>query len=99
GLGLSQSGDAAARRVAVGVGLGRHFRKLVDDMFWRGPVGIAHAKIDDVLTAGASRGLHRIDLGEYVRRQPADAVKFFGHADAMREKAAPPQWADLAGPH
>ena len=68
-LRLAQAGDAAARRIAVGVGLGRDFGELVDDMLGRRAVGIAHAEVDDVLAARARRGLHRIDFGEDVGRQ------------------------------
>jgi len=56
--------------------------------------GIHHVcyEVDDILAARPRRRLHRIDLGEDIGRQPADAVEFFGHSPPMRTKALPPQW-------
>ena len=82
-LGLAQAGDAAAGRIAVGVGLGRDLGQLVDDVLRRRAVGIAHAEVDDVLAARPRRGLHRVDLGEDVGRQAPDAVEFVGHRGVM----------------
>ena len=49
-------------------GLGGNFGKLVDDVLRRGAVRIAHAEVDDVLTARSCRGLHRIHFSEDVGR-------------------------------
>ena len=78
-LGLAQAGNALGRRIAVGRGLGRDFGELVDDVLRRRAVGIAHAEVDDVLAAGARRRLHRVDLGEDIGRQAADAVELVVH--------------------
>ena len=64
--------------------LGRDLGQLVDDMLGRGAVGIAHAEVDDVLAPRPCRRLHRIDFGEDIGRQAADAVEFVGHASAWR---------------
>ncbi len=81
GLRLAQPRDAARRRIAVGVGLGRDLGELGDDVRRRRAVGVAHAEVDDVLAARACRRLHRVDFGEDVRRQAADTVEFVGHGD------------------
>jgi hypothetical protein len=47
-------------------------------------VGIAHAEVDDVLAAGARRRFHRIDLGEHIGRQPANAVEVTVHDLSLR---------------
>ena len=65
------------------VGLGRHFGKLVDDMFGRGAVGIAHAEVDNVLAPCPCGGLHRIHFGEDVGRKALDSVEFVGHGTSM----------------
>ena len=41
--------------------------------------GFAHAEIDDILGSRACAGLRRIDLGEDIGRQAADAVEVLGH--------------------
>ena len=50
--GHAQAGDAAGRRVAVVLGILRGFDQLGDDVLRGRQVGIAHAEVDDVLTAG-----------------------------------------------
>jgi hypothetical protein len=71
----------------VRVGLGRDLAQFVDDMGRRRAVRIAHAEVDDVLAARAGRGLHRIDLREHVRRQPANAVEVVVHWPSLRGAA------------
>ena len=58
-------------RLAVAHGLD----ELVDDVLGRGAVGVAHAEIDDVAAGRPGRGLHLVDLGEDVGRQPPDPVE------------------------
>ena len=72
----------------MGGGLGGDLGQLGDDMRRRRAVGIAHAEIDDVLAARAGRRLHRVDLGEDVGRQAADAVEFVVHAGVVAENGA-----------
>jgi len=89
-LGLPEAGNAAARRIAMGVRLSRDLGKLFDHVFRRRSVGIAHAKIDDVLAASARRGLHRVDFGEDVGRQALDSVEFVAvHAGPLTDVSAP----------
>ena len=67
----------------MGVGLGGDFGKLFDDMRrWR-QIGVAHAEIDDVVTAGARRGPHRVDFGDDIGRQAADAVEIVVHRSGL----------------
>ncbi len=61
-------------------GLGRDLGQLGDDMWWRRAVRIAHAKVDNILTAGTGSGLHRIHFGEDIGRQALDTVEVVGHA-------------------
>ena len=55
----------------------RRFDHFVDDMPGRGLVGIAHAKIDDVLSRGSGLCLQLIDDIEYIGWQTTDSVKLF----------------------
>ncbi len=77
GLGAAQPGNSLGRRIAVGARLADGLLQLLDHVRRRRQVGIAHAEIDDVGAAVARRRLGAIDLLEHVRRQAADAVKFF----------------------
>ena len=77
GLRAAQTRYALGRRIAVGARLADGFLELLDDMRGRRQVGIAHAEIDDIGAGVARRRLGPVDLLEHVRRQPADAVKFF----------------------
>ena len=52
--------------------------QLGDDVRRRRAVGIAHAEVDDVLAGAARLRLGRVDLGEHVGRQAADAVELTG---------------------
>ena len=54
----------------------RGFDHLVDDVLWRGTVGIAHAEVDNVLAAPASRGLELACDVEDVGGKAADTRKF-----------------------
>ena len=86
GLRLAQAGDSARCGVAVGPRLAERFLEFFDDVERRRQIGIAHAEIDDV-GAGIARGrLGAVDLLEHVRRQTADAVKFF-HGTSLRQPA------------
>jgi hypothetical protein len=78
-LSLAQSGNAPRGRIAMSGRLCSDFGKLGDDVGRRRAVGVAHAKIDDVLAPAARGGLHRIDLREDIGRQAADAVEVVGH--------------------
>jgi hypothetical protein len=60
----------------VGGRLRSDFAQLVDNVLGRGAIGVAHAEVDDVLAARALRRLHRVDFGEDVGREAADAVEF-----------------------
>jgi hypothetical protein len=85
-LRLAQAGNAARGGVTIGPRLTQRFLQFFDDMGRRRQVRIAHAEIDDV-SAGISRGrLGPVDLLEHVRRQTADAVKFF-HGTLLRQPA------------
>mmetsp|Transcript_2839 Transcript_2839/g.7339 ORF Transcript_2839/g.7339 Transcript_2839/m.7339 type:complete len:399 (+) Transcript_2839:976-2172(+) len=53
----AQPRDALAGRVAVGIGPLRDLVELGDDVRWRGPIGVAHAHVDDVFAAPAGREL------------------------------------------
>ena len=75
-LGLAQARNAARRRVAVGARVGRGLCKLGHDVRRGRQVGIAHAKVDDVLASGAGAGLHGVHFREHVGRQALQAVKF-----------------------
>ena len=61
------------------IGLLRDFDKLGDHMRRRRQIGIAHAKVNNILAPRPRRRAHRIDFGDDIRRQAFDAVKFFGH--------------------
>ena len=56
--GLAQARDALGHGVAMRDRLLRRFNHLVDDVFGRGAVGIAHAEVDDVFAAAAGGDLH-----------------------------------------
>ena len=84
GLGATQAGNAARRRIAVGVGLARHFAQLVDHVRRRRQIGIAHAQVDDVLAGRAGGGAHGVGLRDHIRRQAFHAVEFFGHVELRR---------------
>jgi hypothetical protein len=79
----AQAGDAFAGGIAVGARVLHGFDQLGDDMRRGGAVRIAHAQVDDVLALGAGAGLGRVDLGEDVGWQAADAVEFVGHGDFL----------------
>src|SRR3546814_12427765 len=51
----------------------------------RRPGGGAHAEVDNILPPRPRRSLHRVHLGENIRRQAADAVEIVGHAAACRD--------------
>ena len=79
GLRPAQAGDALGLGIAVGVGLRSHFDQLVDDVLRRRKIGVAHAEIDHILTLAPRRRAHRVDLGDDIGRQKAQAVEFIGH--------------------
>src|SRR3546814_11556143 len=45
----------------------------------RRQVGIAHAKVDDVLAPRSRRCPHRVHFGDDIRWQASNTVKFLGH--------------------
>jgi hypothetical protein len=49
--------------------------QLIDDMFRRRLVGVAHAEINNVLATGARLGLQVVDNVEDVGRQTFDALE------------------------
>jgi hypothetical protein len=71
GDGAAQARDALAGRVAMGVGPQRDLVELGDDVGRRGPVGVAHAHVDDVLATPAGREL---ELGRDVEDVGREAV-------------------------
>ena len=79
GLRLAQARDTFGRGIAVCIGLLRHFAQFLDHMGRRWQIGIAHAKVDNVLTRRTGGRAHRIDFGDDIRRQTLNAVEFFGH--------------------
>ena len=56
--------------------------QLGDDVRRRGAVGITHAEVDDVLAGDPGLRLRRVDLGEHVGGQAADAVELTGRIGA-----------------
>ncbi len=78
-LGPAQARNALGSRIAIGARLADRLNQLVDDVLGRWQVGIAHAQIDDVGSAGARLAFQAVDLGEYVRRQALDAVEVLDH--------------------
>jgi hypothetical protein len=68
-------------RIAVRRGLQRRFDQLVDDVFGRGPVGVAHAEVDNVFSAAAGGDLHLSSDVKDVRRQALNAAELF-HDDS-----------------
>ena len=62
-------------------GLERRFHQLVDDVFGRGPVGVAHAEVDDVFTAATRGDLHLSCDVEDVRREALYTAELF-HDDS-----------------
>ena len=75
GDGDAEPPDAAGGRVAVIARVLRGLDQLVDDVPGRGPVGVAHAEIDDVLAAGARLDLEIRHRGQDVGREPLDPVE------------------------
>ena len=63
----------------MGVTAARGFHHLVHDMARRGLVGIAHAKIDDVLASRARLLLQLSNDVEDIGRKTLDALKLFIH--------------------
>ena len=77
-----QSGNALADGIAMGARVLHRLDQLGDDVRRRRAVGIAHAEIDDVLAGNPGLRLRRVDLGEHVGRQAADAVELTGRIGA-----------------
>ena len=73
-----QPGNALADRIAMRARVLHRLDQLGDDMRRRRAVGIAHAEVDDVLAGAARLRLGRVDLGEDIGRQAADAVELTG---------------------
>ena len=65
----------------MGGGLERRFDQLVDDVFGRGPVGVAHAEVDDVFAAAAGGHLHLAGDVEDVSGEALNAAELF-HGDS-----------------
>ena len=84
GLGAAQPGDALGGGITVGARPSDGVLELVDHMGRRRQIGIAHAEIDDVGPGIARRRLGPVHLLENVRRQAADAVKFFHLPNLLR---------------
>src|SRR6202012_3014457 len=73
-----QAGDALADGVAVRTRVLHRLDQFRHDMRRGGAVGISHAEVDAVLPGAASLRLGRVDFGEDVGRQAADAMKLAG---------------------
>jgi hypothetical protein len=71
----AEPADAARCRVPVVARSLRSLDELVDDVAGRRSVGIAHAKINDVLAAGARLDLEIRDRSQHVGREPLDPVE------------------------
>ena len=76
GLSPTQAGNSSRGGIAVGARLADGLDQLVDDVFGRREVGVAHAEIDDVCPGGAGLGLELVDLLKDVRRQAPHSVEF-----------------------
>ena len=68
----------------MGIRFARHFAQLFNDMRWWRQIGVAHAEIDDVITAGTRRRPHRVDFGDDIGGQAADAVEIVVHRIGFR---------------
>ncbi len=79
--GLAQAGDALGDGVAMGDGLLRGLNHLVNDVFGRGAVGVAHAEVDDVFSAAARGDLHLPGDVKDVRREALNTAELF-HDDS-----------------
>ncbi len=55
----------------------RRLNHLVDDVFGRGSVGVAHAEVDDVFSAAARGDLHLAGDVEDIGRQALNAAELF----------------------
>src|SRR3546814_9061125 len=64
----------------------RHLGDRREHMLRLRPVGIAEDEVDNIVTPRPRRRLHRVHLGENIRRQAADAVEIVGHSSPL----APP---------
>lgn len=73
GDGPAQARNAAGGGVAMGVFALGDLHQLLDDVWRRGPVGVAHAQVDDVLAAAAGRHLELGGNVEDVRGKTIDA--------------------------
>ena len=77
GLRAAQPRNALRRRIAVGARFADRILDLFDHVRGRRQIRIAHAQIDDIGATVARGRLGAIDLLEHVRREAADAIKFF----------------------
>ena len=62
----------------------RRLNHLVDDVFGRGAVGVAHAEVDDVFSAAARGHLHLAGDVEDIGREALDAAEFFHDEDSLQ---------------
>ena len=67
----------------MGLRLLRRLNQLVDDVFGRGSVRVAHAEVDDVFAAAAGRTLHGVGDVEDIRRQALYAGELFHDDSSM----------------
>ena len=72
--------------------LERRFDELVDNVFGRGAVGIAHAEIDDVDAAPARRSFHLPGYVEDVRGQTLDTTELFHGDSRIQASVMSGQW-------
>ena len=79
--GLAKTRDTTGSGIAVGSGALRHFDHLVDDVLRCVAVGIAHAQINDVLSAMTGRHLQFVGNVKDVRRESFNAGKIVIHVD------------------
>ncbi len=78
-LGAAQPGNPLGGGIAVAARVLHRLHQLGDDVGRRRAVGVAHAKIDNVLRASSRLGLGGIHFRKNIRGQAAYAVKLFGH--------------------
>ena len=93
--GRAELGDAFGRGITVVLGVLGRLDELVHDVLRRGLVGVAHAEVDDVLSAPARLDLHGVHDRKNIRRQPFDPAEslwhrhpllFFGEFERLTEQ-------------
>ena len=78
----AELGQTLGERVAVIRPFARRLDQLLDDVRRRGPVGVSHAEIDDVLPRDAGPVLEVHDFGKNIRGKALDPRKFHISSDS-----------------